>query len=188
MKRSRSMKLVLMATTALLVAGCNSEESVEVTGFNDLEQCIASGDFTEAECKESYAAAKEYHEKSAPRYDSFKLCEEQHGIGSCGRSESGGDFFTPFLMGYVVSNMFSGTTHMHDSRDWESRVRPVYRTKAGGLATSSGYSLSRNKDGQLEMPKSSVTSKPKAAKVQTRTSVVSRGGFGGRSYGGSRGG
>lgn len=186
MKRSSSMKLVLMATTALLMAGC-TEESVEVTGFNDIEQCLASGDFTEADCEQSYAAAKEYHAETAPRYNSFKLCEEQHGVGSCGRPESGGDFFTPFLMGYVVSNMLDSSSS-RDYRDWESRVRPVYRTSTGGLATSGGYSLSRNTDGKLEMPKSSVTAKPKAAKVQTRTSVVSRGGFGGRSSSGSRGG
>lgn len=187
MKRSRSMKLVLMATTAVLLAGCESEPQVEVQSYASLKSCLSSGDYTQAECLEAYEVALDYHDKSAPRYDSFQLCVEQHGPNACGRSVDGGDYFTPFLMGYMVSSALDDIGDYDRRRRYEHIVRPTYRTSSGGIATSSGYTIKKNRDGKYEAPKS-ATAKPKPAKVQTRTSVVSRGGFGGRSSSSSRGG
>lgn len=174
MKRSGPLKLVLLATTAVILSGCGEDPS-EGEAYTSVEQCISLGNFTEAECNDAFEAALAQHEESSPRYDSRSLCEQEHGIGNCNPPRNG--YYAPsmngFFLGYLVGNMTS---------DWAYRSRPIYTSSSGGLYTSSGYRLYRNSStGRVEVNNKAMTTAPRPARVQTRTSVAARGGFGLRS-------
>lgn len=184
MKRSGSPRLVLMATTAVVLAGCQSEPRVEVNSYKTVDQCIASGEFTESECNEGFSAALEAHEESGPRYNSRQLCEEQHGLSNC--EERGGgtsSFFAPFMAGYIVSNIVNSADGSRRYSDWQHRSRPVYRSgQDSAVYTAGGHQLRRNTStGRFEIAEQSIRTDPKPARVQSRTTVASRGGFGSRS-------
>lgn len=188
MKRSNALKLVLMAGTAALVTGCG--EAVAPGGaYTTVESCIKGGEFTEAECGESYDAAQKIHEESAPRYGQRGLCEAQHGYNNC-QTAGSGNVWLPFFAGYFVSKFLAGSGNNCRSGLWQSCTRPFYGAAGGGYYTSGGYGLFRDQSsGKLAMYEGAVKNKPVRAKVQTRTTVAARGGFGSRSSGGfSRGG
>jgi uncharacterized protein YgiB involved in biofilm formation len=187
-KRSSGLKLALMASTALILSGCG--EDVATGGaYKTVEACIKGGEYTEADCRESHEAALKMHETSAPRYTDSRLCEQQHGYGNCQQSGSN-NVWLPFFAGYFVSS-FLNNQSMAGCRSsyWNSCTRPLYQGARGGYYTSSGYSLFRDSSsGKLAMYDGGIKNKPVAAKVQSRTTVAARGGFGSRSGGSGRGG
>ena len=182
MKRSQQVNLILMASAAVIpLALILADQGAEATGkaFGSLEQCLADGSFTEAECNEAREAAQSLHQDTAPRYNSSPVCEGQHGLGGCAQVQnSGGSYWTPFLAGFFVNQLIDRAT----SGGWVDRTRPLMRGEDGGLYTPGGFRLGRSSDsGNFTLPKSSVDVKPAPARVQTRTSVAARGGFGSRS-------
>jgi uncharacterized protein YgiB involved in biofilm formation len=186
-KRSSGLKLALMASTALILSGCG-EEVATGGAYKTVEACIQGGEYTEADCQESFDAALKMHDKSAPRYNEQRLCEQQHGYGNCQQSGSN-NIWLPFIAGYFVSS-FLNNQSMSGCRSsyWDSCTRPLYQSARGGYYTSSGYSLFRDRStGKMAMYGGGIKNKPVAAKVQTRTTIAARSGFGSRS-GRSRGG
>lgn len=182
MKRSRSVRLALMATTAVAVTACDdpqSEAEVPVSFYRSMEECVADGKFTETYCQQALEEAQKEHEASAPRYSDQQLCEEQFGADMCQPRQvaGGGSFWTPFLVGYVVSDIVdrvSGRRGLHSG--------PIYYGggPAGGRGyyTPSGDRLRTSQQG-VSLPRRSVEAAPPPARVQNRTTVISRGGFGG---------
>ncbi|MGH0003699.1 DUF1190 domain-containing protein [Pseudovibrio ascidiaceicola] len=188
-KRSGSLKLVLMAAVGVtaVVALSDDEEQTEGRIFSNKEECSSSGRFSESECSAAFQTGSAIDSDNAPRYNTQNLCEEQHGFYGCNPAyDNSGNFsgyFVPLAAGYFIGKATSGPS------DWGTRVRPVYTDKRRReLYTGDGYAVSfSNNGGSAKVAKSVTTKPPKAAKVQTRTSVVSRGGFGsrsGRSFGG----
>ncbi len=209
MKRSNSLMLCLMATGAVVaLTACDEtpppEPAVSADMYTSVEECVSGGKYTESYCKSSFDKAKQQHAASAPRYDSKTLCEEQFGPGACqmgptaaAQANAGGDFWTPFLMGYVVSSALddlgdamSAGSHRDRDRQYGGYAAPVYRSSSGGWHTPSGSMISSTgsyaagKGASVSVPKSSITKAPPPATVQTRTTVVSRGGFSGPSSSG----
>lgn len=187
MKRSRNIKLALMATSALALTACEEPEpQVSADLYRTVEQCVSGGKFTKEYCETSFKEAQEQHAKSAPRYDSKALCEEQFGPAACQptkSSDGSGDFWGPFLAGYVVSNIVDDIGDAASgSRRRQAYSTPVYHSPQGGFYTSQGSQLNSGKNG-FSISKKAMVSAPPPAKVQTRTTVVSRGGFGGKSAG-----
>src|SRR3546814_13904190 len=76
MKRSASLRLVLMGGAALTLAGC--EEPVEVGVFETMQQCTVMG-YSESACETAIAAATREHLQSAPRYATLAACEAEFG-------------------------------------------------------------------------------------------------------------
>lgn len=188
MKRSSGLKLVLMASTAIILSGCGEDVA---TGeiYATVSDCVAAGEYTEADCQDSHRAALKMHDDTAPRYNEQRLCEEQHGYGNC-RKPGGGNIWLPFFAGYFVSSLLNNQS-MAGCRSsyWDSCTRPFYSGRGGGYYTASGYSLFRDSStGKPAMYDGGIKQKPVAAKVQSRTTVAARGGFGSRSGRGSRGG
>jgi uncharacterized protein YgiB involved in biofilm formation len=160
-----------------------ADQGADVTGkaFGSLEQCLADGSFTEAECNGVREAAQSLHQDTAPRYDSSSVCEAQHGFGGCTQAQnSSGSFWTPFLAGFFVNQLIDRAT----GDGWADRTRPLMRGGDGSLYTPGGFRLGRSSEpGNFKLPKSAVDVQPAPARVQTRTSVAARGGFGARSSG-----
>ncbi len=179
MRRSTSLKLVLMASGAVVVNGCDwFDPQTEGKVYRTVEQCINEGLFNLSECDESFREASRTHQMSAPRYDSATLCQNQHGVGNCEARES---YWRPFMTAFFISSLIDTASRRDD------RTRPLYTSAVGGLYTSDGYGLRRDPGtGNHKVSTSTYKSAPKVAKVQTRTTVAARGGFGSRaSVGGS---
>jgi uncharacterized protein YgiB involved in biofilm formation len=180
MKRSKNAKLTLMvAGSALALASCGEEPRHEAESYPSLDACKNADVISDSQCDTDFQKAMETHEKSAPRYESQSLCEQEFSMNNCERrtNQNGASFWSPFMTGFLVS-------HILDSRRNYYYSSPYYRTRSGGFSTWDGAPLgtTRSADGQTRRTISTktVTAKPKAAKVMTRTSVISRGGFGSR--------
>ncbi len=198
-KRSSSLKLTTMlaGATALTLAGCddpgpapqagwdpNRGEQVEALSYKTLEECKAAKEVTAQQCETSFAAAKADDEKNAPRYDQRATCEEVYGAGNCvpKASQSGGSFFTPLLAGFVIGRMLDGGGYRGTGmyRRDDQYGGGYYSTYGGRLGRDYGSGKTVISRDSIDPPDAIRNAPPK---VQTRTSVVSRGGFGGgRSY------
>ncbi|WP_041768724.1 DUF1190 domain-containing protein [Pseudovibrio sp. FO-BEG1] len=182
MKRSGPLKLVVMATAGISLAACDSvEEKADGKVFSDKQHCVSSEQYDINQCNVAFTVGEEINKMSAPRYNSQRLCEEQHGTLNCkaifGDSSGPASYFVPFVAGYFIADATQKLT------DWNYRVRPVYFDhKERNFYTSNGYLLDLgNSKRPARLNKKSTKKLPKVAKVQTRTSVASRGGFGSRS-------
>jgi len=168
-------------------AAVDQGPQVKAFAYPTLQACFDADDMGDDQCREAALAAIKDNEKSAPRYAERDTCEEIYGYGQCvpRNSQGGGSFFTPLLTGFVVGQMLNGggwrgAGLYHNRQDngyytgWGGRLSNDYRT--GGTQIGA-----RGID-----PPDNIKAVP--PKVQTRTSVLSRGGFGGRmsshSYGG----
>jgi uncharacterized protein YgiB involved in biofilm formation len=153
-------------------------QAVKAFAYPTLQACFDAKDMSQDQCREAALAAIKDNEKSAPRYAEQGSCEEVYGAGQCvpRSSQGGGGFFTPLLTGFVVGQMlnggFRGTGLYHDRRDGG-----YYTGYGGKLGTD--YRTGRTQIGVngIDPPAAIKASPPK---IQTRTSVLSRGGFGGR--------
>lgn len=209
-KRSSTLKLTTMLAGAasLTLNGCDSpaqapapgtaewteaqiarSEPVQAFAYASLDACKTADEVPDAECDRAFAAAQA-DETNAPRYDDRTTCEEVYGAGNCvPRSTTSGSFFTPLLTGFVIGQMLD-----MDGRRYYRGTGLYHRRDeygGGGYYTGWGGRLDHNySTGRYEMRRYGLEPTPQMRqappKVQTRTSVVSRGGFGGgsRGYGG----
>lgn len=182
MKRSGPLKLVVMATAGVSLAACDSvEEKAKGQVFVDKEQCVSAEQYSVNECTAAFKIGKEVDKTSAPRYSTNRLCEDQHGRYACvpahGNGTSYSSYFVPLAAGYFIANASQGLS------DWQYRVRPIYPDRnRRHFYTSGGYLLDMASNSRTaRIPKKATTKLSKPPKVQTRTSVASRGGFGSRS-------
>jgi uncharacterized protein YgiB involved in biofilm formation len=183
MKRSKSIKLVVMATTTVTLAGCSQEPDLDGRVYKTEAECVADDYLVDGICAEVIQTGEQVHNSSGPRYNSMSLCTEQHGNNACTTANSNGtSFFTPFALGYFVASAANNGLI-------RSSVRPLYPERGSKrYYTSGGYYVGSYGGGSWRTYNDAVKSPPKPAKVQTRTSIASRGGFGSRSSSGSRGG
>lgn len=191
LKRSRSLQLTtLMATVGFSLSACGSpqvaapsEPSEPVLAYTSIDECKTANDIADTECDTAYAAAQTEAERSAPRYATRQECEGQWGPEQCRPLNSGGgSFFGPLATGFIIGQMLNGGGYRGGG--------PLYRDREGQY--SNGYGggyLSRDyRTGRTITNARDHTPVARQAptRVQSRTTVVSRGGFGGggRGYGG----
>ncbi|MFC4236243.1 DUF1190 domain-containing protein [Thalassospira xianhensis] len=210
MKRASHIKAALFATTALVLVACGPDEQAS----NDTVRAMAM------EVKEPYSSVADCVEKSQylteagcervmanlpvpsitepePKFNSRQECEQVYGVGECGgpgarNSDSGGDFWTPFLVGMIVSDALDDIGDRNRYRDDRYRsnygTQPYVSPKTASKATSTVNSSTSS-----SKPSTSVTSltkktssytppkPPKPVAKTTRTNVVKWKGFGGSS-------
>jgi uncharacterized protein YgiB involved in biofilm formation len=194
MKRSRTLVMTgLMAAAGVSLTACDSAAdwdaaqnpadrgpSTDVFAYRTLEGCKKADEIPDEACDSGWAAAQKEQAEGAPRYDKQATCEEVYGAGQCvPRSSAQGSFWGPLITGFVVGRML-------DNMGGGWRGAGLYRDgRDGGYYTGYGgrvwtdYSTGRTRTSVRALdPPDSVKYAP--PKVQTRTSVVSRGGFGGR--------
>lgn len=177
MKRSKSIRLVVVASTAVALAGCSGEPQSDGKVYTSEQDCVVQKHLTDAECKQIIDEGKNIHLTSGPRYDSYDLCRNEHGRDNC-NSVDGARVYAPSPAGYFLAAAPLSSL-------LTSRVRPVYPgKKKRTYYTSGGYFVSYHGGNQWRTADKAIASTPKPAKVQTRTTVASRKGFGGRSGGG----
>ncbi|MCE7796190.1 DUF1190 domain-containing protein [Sphingobium sufflavum] len=194
-KRSRLVRLTTMTAVAggaTLLAGCDGPADyavddgppVEVAAFSDVGECVRSQNFTEVQCRTAQDTAAKASASEAPRFEDSKTCEEEFGVGKCVPATANNQsYFSPLLTGFLVGQLLNGGGGGY-------RYAPLYRRQddgsyytGGGVRLNYGYGANRYYAGSraMEVPRATP-------RVQSRSSVISRGGFGGRSFGGGWGG
>lgn len=171
MKRSQSIRLVLLGSAGLLaLSGCDQgPDPLARNDFFQSEQQCASVANPDA-CRQALADARAEHQRTAPAFTSREACEARFGAESCTETtqpplpaqlqdqpggqqtaQSGGSWFLPVMLGYMMGRTTSGFTS-----------QPVYRD-----ANNTVYS------GRQALGQTRIMPPPKAA-----PSSVARGGFG----------
>ncbi|MFC5389182.1 DUF1190 domain-containing protein [Brevundimonas bullata] len=190
MKRSRVLHVSsLMATASFSLAACGSPQRVAAPEpeptpvYTSLDECRAANDISDAECDAAQAAAQKAAAETAPRYATQSECEGQWGPSQCQPNNSGGgSFFTPLLAGFVVGQMLNGGGYRGGGPIYRDRNNQYSNGYGGGYAYRdyrTGKTLTNGREyGDV--------ARQAPSRVQSRTTVVSRGGFGGggRGYGG----
>lgn len=190
MKRSRVLHVSsLMATASFSLAACGSPQRVAAPEpeptpvYTSLDECRAANDISDVECDAAQAAAQKAAAETAPRYATQSECEGQWGPSQCQPNNSGGgSFFTPLLAGFVVGQMLNGGGYRGGGPMYRDRNNQYSNGYGGGYAYRdyrTGKTLTNGREyGDV--------ARQAPSRVQSRTTVVSRGGFGGggRGYGG----
>ena len=169
MKRSTTLRLVIVGTAPLVVSGC-AESSGEALVYQDVASCAKDGVVSESVCLYQYNKAWTEHLRAAPRYDTESLCELDFTAG-CQQVSSGE--YIPTMQGFMLQAQGSA------GRGSSFTVIPLYLGSGGFFRTgtydrvSSGY-----KQGKVAVD-NKVLSKP--SKPSLKSTTMSRGGFGSRS-------
>ena len=202
MKRSRKLALTsLMAAGGVSLTACGDSpadnvrienpgaKSTEAYAYQTLQECLDRNEVPDDACQTAEKNATEDDKKSANWTDQAS-CEDVYGQGQCVPRQSaggGGSFWGPLITGFVVGRMLDGGWGGRGLyRDWRDGG---YYTSGGGRVWTD-YSTGRSRIDSKSFDAPDVMRPP--PKMQTRSSVISRGGFGGRmssrSYGGKWGG
>lgn len=198
MKRTRRLALTtLMAAGGVSLVACGDNPAQNVTientgpatdafAYQSLQECKDKNEVPDEACDAAEKNALADDKKTAS-FDQQKTCEDVYGAGQCvPRSASGGgSFWGPLITGFVVGRMLDGGWGGRGLyRDWRDGG---YYTAGGGRVWTD-YSTGRTRIGQRSFDAPDVIRPPE--KMMSRSSVISRGGFGGRmasrSYSGGR--
>jgi uncharacterized protein YgiB involved in biofilm formation len=195
MKRSRGVALTTLTATAgtLTLTACGDEPMVEGQVFATVAECVAAGT-PQAECQNAYNQALADNQNDAPRFESQPLCEEGFGPGRCEqRTDAGGSFWVPLLGGFLIANAMGGELDIDIDRKKKRKYAPVYLSTAAGHGGyyhgGSNYApMSRSSSGRYGFAPDTLNRPVSAPRVQSRSDIASRGGFGGRASSRSSGG
>lgn len=189
-RRKRSVAAGLSTAGALaMLSACDADPSpeqvsrerygapTEVSAFGTVGECIASGAFAQVTCEEAASAAAKEDGKVAPRFSEQNLCEDQFGQGNCfARTDGGTSFFVPLLTGFMIGRLLDGPGYRYSGLYRNDRDRTWY-TPSGAWLYNGGYG---GRGYGYQVGSRAVTTPVTTQRIQTRSSVVSRGGFGGR--------
>lgn len=195
-KRSGSITLtsLMAAGAAVSITACDTgvpssaaqwgdapaatSEKIDAQTFTSLTDCAASGAYTAEQCDTAYKQAQLASAENAPKFGDQASCEERYGVDQCvPRSGQGGNWFSPFVTGFIISNALNNMGGGY-------RGAPMYRDRDDQYYSGSGGRIQRDYlTGKARVPADAYEA---PARVQSRSAVVSRRGFGGggRSYGG----
>lgn len=168
-KRSRNLKLVLMAATVpVALAGCDSEPTGTV--LSSVDQCKTQTSVPVEQCTAAYEKALAEHRKLAPRFDSQVQCNEQFGSCEVVQTGSSQSYVPPmggFLLGYALASATRGGMYPY----YVGGVSPLYRDyRSGRYLKPNGDSVSRGLG--------TVTGRRGNTALPARAMTISRSGFG----------
>jgi uncharacterized protein YgiB involved in biofilm formation len=189
MKRSRTVALTtLTAAGTMTLTACGDDPMVEGQVFPSVAACVAAGT-PQGECQEAYNQALADNQNDAPRFESQDLCEGEFGTGQCQtRAEGGNNFWVPLLGGFLIANAINDVDF---DRKKKRRYAPIYMSRANGNYYHGGSNygpMSRNSSGRYGLGSAALDRPVSAPRVQSRSDIASRGGFGGRASSRSSGG
>lgn len=182
----RSTQIGLSAGGLLLVASAWSlvGREEEALVYPDVAACRADGALSAAECEQRFAEARVAHLRDARKFTSTSECEAEYGPGRCeGRAWNGATVVVPALAGLVLArSLLSGggsaepllppTRQACPPGSPREECQPGRSSSSGG---SGGRGSSTGARAYTRTSGQSLVTTPGTA----RTSVVSRGGFGG---------
>lgn len=202
MKRSRSIVLTsLMAGAGVSISACDNatqwgdgqsarQAQSQAVAYRSLEECKSGGTPAD-QCEAAYTQAKADNDANAPRFNERQSCEARYGVDQCvPRAQAGGgNVFVPLLAGFMISRALNG-----GGFGGGMFGAPVYRDRGGGFigggSYGGGYGGAYGRSysgGQPRVGYGGGYQSPSVyapSRVQSRSAVISRGGFGG---GGGRG-
>lgn len=182
MKKSRSIRLVLLGSASIALAACGDDgPPKDARFFSDIQACSAVYDMTQ--CIDAQKQAENTFTAEAPKFPRREQCEAEFGAGNCetkpaaatgqqaaaGTGEQsasgGGSFFMPMLMGYMMGNMLGGQSRFN---------QPVYRGP-------DNTAMTQNRGKMFNIGNFSGAGRTAANTFRPATQVaqVQRGGFGG---------
>jgi len=163
MKKSRSVRLVLLGSASAALAACDNGGALPTNAqfYPTVNECIA--DLDAATCADAKAVADRTQAVEAPRFGQKEQCEQEFGVGNCEtRQAAGSSFFMPMMMGYMMGNMMGGGRFS----------QPVYRGPNSTAVMPSGGRL-------LNVGRFDTLGAGRAAfRPAAQITPVSRGGFG----------
>ncbi|WP_447927891.1 MULTISPECIES: DUF1190 domain-containing protein [unclassified Vreelandella] len=189
-KRSLRLSLALMGAGAFTLTGCGQSEEVTDVSFDSprsyqsVDECVAANVYTQSACEESYEASLE----EVPRFESIEACEAEHGEGACvapteeqaqaATGGSGGGWFMPAMMGYMVGNMMSRTSRGATNRGLYQE--PVYRNRQnqGNWNTATNQASQRVNQRQQTMRTSATQNRQATQRSGFGSRSSARGGWG----------
>lgn len=111
MKRSTA---ILLGATGIVLVGAwlgrtpKTDPDAEASIFTSVAECINSGTLTRETCEAEFAAARETHQSTAPRFTTQGSCEGQYGQGSCQPATiAGTSYFIPAMMGAMIASQLA---------------------------------------------------------------------------------
>lgn len=124
MKRSNSIKLVLMGAGLISLTACDQTSSRAEPIFHSEEECRTLSHADSSVCAEAMKTAKAEHAKTAPHFVSLIECEEKFGVGNCvtqpEKSQNAHhSVFMPMMMGFMIGNMMNARS-----------AQPVYQDRS----------------------------------------------------------
>ncbi len=177
MRKSRYVTFLIAAAT-LSACDQNNSDGTDAMLYSDPSACSKEMDANT--CNEAYAVAQTEHVQQAPKFATQAECEAA-GFSQCQVTEvktaegTGGSFFMPMMMGYMVGRMLSpGMPGAAGRMGSPTTARPVYSDR-GGFLHAGGAQVGRLAPGATGIGPSGMA-----------TRVTTRGGFGSsaRSFGG----
>lgn len=186
-KRSGAAGLTAAGAAAML-AGCDPSpeelsrkqfgEPTQVAAFQSVAECVASGDYSQDQCATAQRTAANDDNRAAPRFADRDTCEGQFGAGACQpRSDGGQSFFSPLLTGFLIGQLVNGGGGYRYGGLYRDSRDNRYYTGSGGWLFNGG---SGGRGYRYQVGSQAIAQPVTTQRIQTRSSVVSRGGFGGR--------
>ncbi|UXI67328.1 DUF1190 domain-containing protein [Tahibacter amnicola] len=165
MKRSQTVRLLLMGAAPVFLTACEPEEPVSL--YKDVAECVAGAKLTQDQCQAAFDHAKSEHERVAPRYSSQSDCETDFGSGRCHTVNHGaGIQYIPLMAAYALG-YYAGRPNYYQSQ-------PLYYSHttygSGGYLNSGGQPIART-TGDARVTRS-------AMETPSRAVTMSRSGFG----------
>lgn len=172
MKRSKAMRLVLVGSTPLMLAGCGQSHPGYL--YRSEASCIAAGVFSGSVCQQERAQAESVHQRHAPRYLNQQECEADFGAVGCEPVPGAGIQHRATVAGYLVGREpYPDAANRGNGRLFTSQ--PLYRAQDDIQYLRSACN---RRIGDHEGPV-----KVSMADIRTPASpLVSRGGFGASAY------
>ena len=192
--RSSSLALTgLMTGAAMSISACDDQPAanrwsdppsasreVDAKTYASLADCKSDSDMTAEQCDTAYAQAQKDAATNAPKFNDQQSCEERYGVDQCvPRNSDHGSFFTPLLTGFIIGQALNNMGGRYYGA-------PMYRDRSGTYYGGGGYPLSRDYvTGRTRVRTDSFNAPEMHAptRVQSRSAVISRGGFGGGGHG-----
>ncbi|MCG5241239.1 DUF1190 domain-containing protein [Azospirillum doebereinerae] len=123
MKRSHTVAALLLGGISPILVACGEDAPEATTVFPSVEACAV--EMSAADCGTAFAAARQEHQATAPRFASREACEAEMGDGACtpaddaqangqannpggGQGSGMGNVFVPALVGFMVGRSLSG--------------------------------------------------------------------------------
>lgn len=192
MKRSIAVSLAILGT-GIALSSCGEDPAVDAAAYSSPDQCIAAGKFSREDCLSDYQTAVQDFQKTAPKFNSQKECEDEFGANGCQAStvvvqQGGGNSFVPYMMGYMMGNHRSSSPVVVTP---QALYRP---NSASGFVNGGGTPVTkslgsftlRKSSSALSSSTSGYRSTSSYASSSKSSSSVSRGIFGSRSSFGGR--
>jgi uncharacterized protein YgiB involved in biofilm formation len=126
MKRSRTLRLTVMAAAPIALTACQPEftdpppQAAQIN-YPSMQACIDADDIADNDCRDAFSQAR----GMAPRYTSRAECERINGDNACEDYDRSGMFFIPITRGYSVPYGYRTS-----GQSSYGSIAPIYGSKA----------------------------------------------------------